>query len=264
MAEIWHDEAAGAWLAEMRSTAYAFGLADGGAALRHLHWGAPLPREALRDLLAAATGPLPRHEQQLSMTPHERPDEYVPWGGLRFDEPSLKAEFGDGTRGVEWRFAGHRVTRQGRPSTLEVDLADTAYPLRVTLAYRVYDGFDVLDRWATLRHDGDAGGPPVISARPTPRTGSCRRAAAGGCATCTAAGAQRASSSRPRSPRARSSWRAAAAPPATSSIPGSRSTRTAPPRRKPVNCGAAPSPGAAHGSSSSRPRQAATSMPAAA
>jgi hypothetical protein len=29
VAEIWHDEAAGAWLVEMRSTAYAFGLAEG-------------------------------------------------------------------------------------------------------------------------------------------------------------------------------------------------------------------------------------------
>jgi alpha-galactosidase len=159
VAGIWHDEAAGAWLAEMRSTAYAFGLADGGAALRHLHWGAPLPREALAGLLAEAAGPMPRRERQLSLS-RERPDEYVPWGGLRYDEPSLKAEFGDGTRGVEWHVTGHRVTRQGPVSTLEVDLADTAYPLRVTLAYRVYDGFDVLDRWATLRHGGD--GPPVV------------------------------------------------------------------------------------------------------
>jgi alpha-galactosidase len=159
VAGIWHDEAAGAWLAEMRSTAYAFGLADGGAALRHLHWGVPLPREAVAGLLAAAAGEMPRHERQLSLG-RERPDEYVPWGGLRYDEPSLKAEFGDGTRSVEWRVTGHRVTRLGPVSTLEVDLADTAYPLQVILAYRVYDGFDVLDRWATLRHAGD--GPPVV------------------------------------------------------------------------------------------------------
>jgi alpha-galactosidase len=102
---------------------------------------------------------MPRHERQLSLG-RERPDEYVPWGGLRYDEPSLKAEFGDGTRSVEWRVTGHRVTRLGPVSTLEVDLADTAYPLQVILAYRVYDGFDVLDRWATLRHAGD--GPPVV------------------------------------------------------------------------------------------------------
>jgi alpha-galactosidase len=155
VAGIWHDEAAGAWLAEMRSTAYAFGLADGGAALRHLHWGAPLARAALAGLLTAGTGEMPRHERRLSLG-RERPDEYVPWGGLRYDEPSLKAEFGDGTRSVEWRVTGHRVTREGPVCTLEVDLADPAYPLRVTLAYRVYDGFDVLERWATLDPDGTA------------------------------------------------------------------------------------------------------------
>ena len=162
MAEIWRDEATGAWLAETPSTSYAFGLADGGAALRHLHWGGPLPREALAGLLKTATGSLPRHEQQLSMTPHERPDEYVPWGGLRFDEPSLKADFADGTRGIEWRVADQRVIRQGPVTTLEVSLADPVYQLRVTLAYRVYDGFDVLERWAAVRHDGAAGDPPVI------------------------------------------------------------------------------------------------------
>jgi alpha-galactosidase len=159
MAEIWHDEAADAWLLHMRSTAYAFGVADAGAALRHLHWGAPLPREALAGLLAGAAGAAPRHERQLTIA-RERPDEYVPWGALRYDEPSLKAEFADGTRAVEWRVSGHRVTRRGRACTLEIDLADVAYPLRVTLAYRVYDGFDVLERWATLRHEGD--GPPLV------------------------------------------------------------------------------------------------------
>jgi len=159
MAGIWHDAAAGTWLAEMRSTSYAFSLADDGAALRHLHWGAALPPAALDGLRATAAGGMPGQEAQLSLG-RERPDEYVPWGGLRFDEPSLKAEYGDGTRSVEWLVTGHRVTRRGPVSTLHVDLADTVHPLRVTLAYRVYDGFDVLDRWATLRHEGD--GPPVL------------------------------------------------------------------------------------------------------
>jgi len=168
MSGIWHDEAAGTWLLEMRSTAYAFGLADDGAALRHLHWGASLPRAAVAGLHAAAAGEMPRHERRLSIG-RARPDEYVPWGSVRYDEPSLKADFADGTRSIEWRYAGQRVTRDGPVTTLEVDLADTAYPLRVTLAYRVYDGFDVLERWATVRHsaDGDSradgdSGPVVI------------------------------------------------------------------------------------------------------
>jgi alpha-galactosidase len=149
VADIWHDEAAGAWLVEMRSTSYAFALADDGAALCHLHWGVTLPRQALASL--ANRSQQERRDRRPGLMRAE-PDEYVPWGGPRYDEPSLKADFADGTRGVEWRFAGQRVARDGPVSVLEIDLADTAYPLLVTLHYRVYDGFDVLERWATLRH----------------------------------------------------------------------------------------------------------------
>ena len=45
-------------------------------------------------------------------------------------------------------------------TTLELDLADGAYGLQVTLYYRVFDGFDVLERWAAIRHRGDR--PAVI------------------------------------------------------------------------------------------------------
>jgi len=160
MAEICYDDASRTWLLDMRSTSYAFGLTGDGAAaegpgqsntaLRHLHWGARLPREAMATLLA---------ESVRDARGREDPDEYVPWGGPRYDEPSLKVDFADGTRAVEWSFAAQRVFRDGAASTLELVFADTSYPLRVTLAYRVYDGFDVLERWATLEHLGD--GPPI-------------------------------------------------------------------------------------------------------
>ena len=161
MADIWHDEATGAWLVEMRSTCYAFALADDGAALAHLHWGVTLPREVLASL--ATAGRQQQWDRRLSLM-RARPDEYVPWGGPRYDEPSLKVDFADGTRGIEWRFAGQRVIRDGPVSTLEIDLADTVYPLQATLHYRIYDGFDVLERWATLRHRGEEprGAPFVV------------------------------------------------------------------------------------------------------
>jgi alpha-galactosidase len=161
VANIWHDEAAGTWLLEMRSSAYAFGLADDGSALRHLHWGAPLARQAVAGLMdSAAAGPSAREEQFILS--HDRPDEYVPWGGLRFDEPTLKVDYADGTRGIEWRFEDQRVTRDGAVSTLEIDFRDTSYDLLVTLFYRVYDGFDVLERWACPRHRGSAGAPGIV------------------------------------------------------------------------------------------------------
>src|SRR5580700_6351620 len=146
---VWHDERELSWLLEMRSACYAFGLADDGAAVRHWYWGPALPRAAV----AAARVTPGRWEEHLSLS-REFPDEYVPWGGLRYDEPTLRAEFADGTRAVEWRYSGQRVSRAGEACTLEVDLADAAYSLQVTLYYRVYDGFDVVERWAAIRNRG--------------------------------------------------------------------------------------------------------------
>jgi alpha-galactosidase len=151
---VWHDEAEQAWVLEMRSTHYAFALVEDGAALRHLYWGAALQREAFAGLALEGRAGQSAWERRISWG-RELPDEYVPWGGLRFDEPSLKAEFADGTRAVEWGFSGHRVGRDADTSTLEVDLTDAAYGLTVTLWYRVFDGFDVIERWATVRNGGD-------------------------------------------------------------------------------------------------------------
>jgi len=156
---VWHDEDGQAWLLEMRSTGYALGLADAGAAVRHLYWGPALPREAVA-ALAAGSRAEPGPWERWHSWGRELPDEYVPWGGLRYDEPSLRAEFADGTRAVEWRFAGQRASRRGDVTTLELDLADAAYGLEVTLYYRVFDGFDVVERWAAVRHRGDR--PAVI------------------------------------------------------------------------------------------------------
>lgn len=159
MADIWTDETAATWLAEMESTAYAVGLTPDRSAVRHLHWGGPLPRAVVPAMLADALAS-PARWERLRGPGREVPDEYVPWGGLRFHEPSLKVDYPDGTRALEWQAAGHRITRDGPAVTLEIDLADVAYGLTVTLAYRVYGGFDVLERWATIRNGGAAG--PVV------------------------------------------------------------------------------------------------------
>jgi alpha-galactosidase len=103
--------------------------------------------------VAAARAVPGRWEEHLSLG-REFPDEYVPWGGLRYDEPTLRAEFADGTRAVQWRYSGQRVSREGEACVLELDLADAAYGLQVTLYYRIYDGFDVVERWAAIRNRG--------------------------------------------------------------------------------------------------------------
>ncbi|MBO0826582.1 MAG: alpha-galactosidase [Streptosporangiales bacterium] len=82
-------------------------------------------------------------------------EEYPVAGGVRFGQPALAVRHPDGVRSVEWRFAGHRVTDEAGGHTLELDFADAAYPLRVTVAYRVHDGGDVVERWANVTNDGD-------------------------------------------------------------------------------------------------------------
>jgi alpha-galactosidase len=141
-AGAWHDAGAGTWLIRLRSSAYAFALAEGGSALRHLYWGAPGD--------APAAPPAKTAARNLTWTAEDA-DEYVPWTGARYDEPTLKATYADGTRAVEWRYAGQRIIRGEDHVTVEVDFEDETAGLRVTLFYRACDGFDVIERWARVR-----------------------------------------------------------------------------------------------------------------
>lgn len=141
------DEASRTWLITMARTSYAFGLSAEGS-LRHLHWGAPIDPATVAGL-ATADRPRLEHERDLAWS-HDAPDEYVAWGGMRYDEPTLKAEYADGVRSVELMYRRHRVIRKGGHVRLEIDLVD-GDRLSVTLCYRAYDGFDVLERWVRLQ-----------------------------------------------------------------------------------------------------------------
>jgi alpha-galactosidase len=154
---ITFDDGTGTWALQMASSVYGLRVAPGGTGLRHLHWGAPV------SLAELASYPRPVHKvlnAEMVGWGADEPLEYVAFGGWRFDEPTLKVEFPDGTRAVEWHVAGHRTERRDGAVTLEVDLADNAYPLTVALCYRVFDGEDVLERWARITNTGD--GPVVL------------------------------------------------------------------------------------------------------
>src|SRR5439155_2492717 len=84
-------------------------------------------------------------------------EEDAPWGGMRFSEPSLKVTYADGTRVIEWIFEEHGVERSAASQTLWLRFRDRAYPLTVTLFYRIYDGHEVLERWVRLENSGGSG-----------------------------------------------------------------------------------------------------------
>jgi alpha-galactosidase len=154
MSTISYGEAAATWLLQMPSSCY--GLAVSGPARLpvHLHWGRRLGHEALAAM--AGAGELFRHTEHTSWAEEDRL-EYVAWGGRRYDEPSLKVDFPDGNRGIEWRLGGSRVEDEEGASVLVLELMDLVYPLTAELYYRVFDDCDVLERWARVRHTGDEG-----------------------------------------------------------------------------------------------------------
>src|SRR5207244_3835941 len=84
-------------------------------------------------------------------------EEYAPWGEMRFSEPSLKVEYTDGTRVIEWIFEEHGLDRAGESQTLWLRFRDRAYPFTVTLYYRIYEGHDVIERWVRLENSGGSG-----------------------------------------------------------------------------------------------------------
>jgi alpha-galactosidase len=76
---------------------------------------------------------------------------------MRFNEPSLKVEYADGTRVIEWAFEEQGIERSGASHILWLRFRDRVYPLSVTLYYRIYDGHDVIERWAQLENSGGSG-----------------------------------------------------------------------------------------------------------
>ena len=153
-ADISFDELSGTWRLEMARSVYGLALAEAGAGLRHLHWGAPI---SLHEL---ASSPRPA-EGIVNAAPmtwgREEPLEYIAFGGMQYDESSLKVEYPDGTRAIEWHVSSHRIERDRDALTLTVELMDDEYPLIVELFYRVFDGEDVVERWARLANSGSEG-----------------------------------------------------------------------------------------------------------
>ncbi|MFB6817907.1 alpha-galactosidase [Streptomyces sp. NPDC056347] len=116
---------------------------------RHVHWGAPL------GVADPAPVPQPLSPAASSFEADAAADELAPQTGARFGPAGLQVRFADGTRGAQWRFAGHRVD----DGELRLCLEDRHRPLRAELCYRVRSDTDVIERWTELTHTGTADDP---------------------------------------------------------------------------------------------------------
>src|SRR5579875_693050 len=151
MTSISYCEPSATWLLETSSASYGLVLAGPNRLPAHLHWGPKLGHGTLAAM--ARAGELMANAQ-LSWAEEDRL-EYTGWGGRRYDEPSLKVDFADGGRAIEWRCADGRVEDEDGSSVLVLTLEDLAYPLVVDLYYRVFADTDVIERWARVRNTGN-------------------------------------------------------------------------------------------------------------
>ncbi|MFJ7959971.1 alpha-galactosidase [Streptomyces sp. NPDC096319] len=128
---------------------YALRLAADGSP-RHLSWGPPVDTSTLAEVPDAVSPAASSFESDAAA------DELAPQTGARFGPAGLQVRFADGTRGAQWRFAGHRVDG----GELRLLLDDRHRPLRAALCYRVRSDTDVIERWTELTHTGPADAPP--------------------------------------------------------------------------------------------------------
>lgn len=145
---------AAGWILETRATAYALGLNQAGL-LTHRYWGRRLPYPSD---YPAAINPLPwgfNSPAQLT------PEEYPGYEDMKFTDPCLKVTFADGVRNVVLRFDSAEIRESSTPE-LHVHLRDTVYPLRLTVHYRSYAAYDLIERWVTVTNAGDR---PVLIER---------------------------------------------------------------------------------------------------
>ncbi|MFE7512190.1 alpha-galactosidase [Streptomyces sp. NPDC057540] len=142
------DPGSGIAVLRTPNSLYALRLASDGSP-RHLYWGPPLDTAALAEVPDAVSPAASSFEADAAA------DELAPQTGARFGPAGLQVRFADGTRGAQWRFAGHTVDG----GELRLRLVDRHRPLRAELCYRVRTGTDVIERWTELTHTGAPDGP---------------------------------------------------------------------------------------------------------
>ena len=112
--------------------------------IRHLHWG-----KRIDDLEDFELIPVDRIDSQDAAI-DAMPEEYAPFGGLRFKSTAIKATFADGTRDIVFSYLNYSIDND----TLVIHLRDSYYKLFVDLYYKMFEDLDILQRWVEVENKG--------------------------------------------------------------------------------------------------------------
>jgi len=130
------------WVLETDRSSYVLGVNEENC-LQNVYWG----KKLLRDDDLAPVHTAPEHASFDSRETMSN-EEYPGWGGLRYNEPSLKVTLADGTRDLVLNYVSHEV----RGGQLEIHTKDIRYALSVDLLYRVYPRAGIVEKHAVVRN----------------------------------------------------------------------------------------------------------------
>lgn len=133
------------FLLQTLHNSYAFGVDDQGL-LRHLYWGNKI--DAIDDFEMPVLAEVSTNDPVFEITREEFPV----YGRLRYKEHCLKVTFADGCREVDYVYENYKIENHKDYDELIITLKDSHYDLYITLHYKVYGDFDLMERSVTLRN----------------------------------------------------------------------------------------------------------------
>ena len=78
---------------------------------------------------------------------------YTPSGSWSLVEPAIQVTHSDGTTSLELKYVSHQVQKiDDNVSQISILLKDPAYPVEVTLWYKVYAQENVIEQWTVIKH----------------------------------------------------------------------------------------------------------------
>ena len=130
------------WVLETQRTSYVMGLNERNE-LQSLYWGKKL--EGTNDFAAAHS-----HREHASFDSSETMTnlEYPGWGGIYFNEASLKVTLADGVRDLVLKYVSHEI----KGNTLTLRLKDIQYDLFVNLTYEVFPKEDIIRKQSEIEN----------------------------------------------------------------------------------------------------------------
>ena len=143
------DSARKLWFLSTRDTSYVLGINEQNE-MQHVYWGKRIAAE--NDFAPAHLASAYGFETREGRTA----EEYPAWGGMRYGEPCLKVTFPDGNRDLVLKFDSQKIGSD----ILEITLKDISYGVFVTLRYRVFTAFDVIEK--SVRVDNRTKEPIVV------------------------------------------------------------------------------------------------------